>query len=114
MHCLGVKRRAVVVEASGQFGGKVLGICGATSVTAPKDTFAVFQRFDHDVGYILDTTHKCHIAQDVLFSSNALFDRTNYSVHVFNPSCVNSYRLTCPENLEVKAFSTAYRLVPGQ
>ena len=32
---------------------------------------------------------------------------TNYSVHVFNPSVVNSYRLTCPENWLVSAFSTA-------
>ena len=70
----GVERRTVVVEASAQFGGQVLGVGSAASVAAEVDLAAALQRGDDDVGSLLYASQEFAVGKDSLLRSDALFN----------------------------------------
>lgn len=74
MECLGVQRRAVEVEAPGEFRGEMLCVGGATPVAAEMDLAALAQGFDEHICSLLYAFKKLWIVQYRLFHGDGLLD----------------------------------------
>lgn len=79
MEGFGVERRPVEVEAAGELGGEVLGVCRAATIAAEMDFATAPQRFGNHLRSSLDAVLKFGIVQNRLLHGDGLFNGLRYS-----------------------------------